>query len=108
MKTILILFITSLGFYFVAILFYIFELMTRHAALRKAAAAAAICGFLLQTSFLISISLFYRHLPFSNVYEVTAFLSWAIMVLYYFSRIKFETRFLNLPVIFIVSILYLT
>ncbi len=104
--SILILFIVTLGFYSVSFLFCLFGLITKEAALKKMASLAAFIGFLLQTVSIAAVSLVNRHLPFGDIYQVLAFLSWAVMLLYYLAKMKFEVKFLDLPVLFVVIFLY--
>lgn len=98
------LFELALTFYFIATVSGIIEIFRGKKDTSRAALYLSIIGFVFHTGNIIVRYVEGGHIPVTNMHEATSFLSWSVLVLFFFHEFKYKLGLLSsfiMPIVFL-------
>ncbi|RJQ45187.1 MAG: c-type cytochrome biogenesis protein CcsB [Nitrospiraceae bacterium] len=98
------LFELALTFYFIATISGIVEIFRGKKNISRATLYLSIIGFVFHTSNIVVRYVEGGHIPVTNMHEATSFLSWSVLVLFFFHEFKYKLGLLSsfiMPIVFL-------
>jgi len=104
-ETNVLLFELALTFYLLATISGVIEIFRGKKDTSRAALYLAITGFAFHTANIIVRYIEGGHIPVTNMHEATSFLSWSVLVLFFFHEFRYKLKLLSsfiLPIVFLI------
>lgn len=104
-ETNVLLFEFALTFYLLATISGVIEIFRGKKDTSRAALYLAITGFVFHTANIIVRYIEGGHIPVTNMHEATSFLSWSVLVLFFFHEFKYKLKLLSsfiMPIVFLI------
>jgi len=103
-ETNVLLFELALTFYFIATISGIIEIFRGKKNTSRATLYLAVTGFVFHTANIAVRYLEGGHIPVTNMHEATSFLSWSVLVLFFFHEFRYKLNLLSsfiMPIVFL-------